>query len=227
LQFRLVTNTSSKSRRQLATILADAGLPVDLAEISTAVSSAAEFLVEHHGRDPCLVLNEGSLDEDLAGVIQTSDPSAARVVLLGGAGPVMGYTEFDTVFKLAYEGVPIVALNRNTRFQTAQGPALDMGAFIFGIEEAAHVEIPVLGKPSQSFFESALQQMGVAADEAVMIGDDIHADVLGAQAAGISGVLVQTGKFDQSELRGADPGPDNVIQGIGALPELLEGLDLP
>jgi len=226
LEFRLVTNTSSKSRRQIALTLTEAGLPVDPGEISTAVSSAADFLVERHGRDPCLVLNEGSLVEELAGVIQTSDPTSARVVLLGGAGPSMGYREFDTVFKLVHDGVPVVALNRNTRFQTANGPALDMGAFILGIEQAAHVEIPVLGKPSRDFFESALRQMSVAAGEAVMIGDDVFADVLGAQAAGISGVLVRTGKFDKRELLDAGPGPNYVIDGIGQLPELFSTLNL-
>ena len=226
MRFRLVTNTSSKSRHQIAAILADAGLPIDPAQISTAVSSAADFLVEHHGRDPCLVINEGSLEEELAKVIQTSDPSSARVVLLGGAGPSMGYREFDTVFKLAHDGIPVVALNRNTRFQTANGSALDMGAFILGIEAAAHVEIPVFGKPSREFFDSALRQMGIVAGEAVMVGDDIHADVLGAQSAGISGVLVRTGKFDERELSQTRPEPDYVIEGIGRLPDLLTTLGL-
>ena len=32
--------------------------------------------------------------------------------------------------------------HRNTRFQTAEGPTLDMGAFIVGIEAAAGIEIP-------------------------------------------------------------------------------------
>ena len=226
VRFRLVTNTSSKSRRQIAAVLADAGLPIDPTQISTAVSSAAEFLVEHHGRDPCLVLNEGSLDEELAGVIQTSDPSSARVVLLGGAGPSMGYREFDTVFKLAHDGIPVVALNRNTRFQTSNGLALDMGAFILGIEAAAHVKIPVFGKPSPDFFASSLRQMGIVAGEAVMVGDDLQADVLGAQSAGISGVLVRTGKFDERELFQARPEPDYVIEGIGLLPDLLKTLGL-
>jgi HAD superfamily hydrolase (TIGR01458 family) len=226
VQFRLVTNTSSKSRREIAAVLADVGLPIDPDHISTAVSSAADFLAEHHGRDPCFVLNEGSLDEELAGVIQTSDPSLARVVLLGGAGTSMGYREFDTVFKLARDGIPVVALNRNTRFQTVHGSALDMGAFILGIEAAANVKISVFGKPSPDFFASVLRQMDIVAGQAVMVGDDLQADVLGAQSAGISGVLVRTGKFDQRELSESRPAPDHVIDGIGLLPDLLKTLGL-
>jgi HAD superfamily hydrolase (TIGR01458 family) len=225
LQFRLVTNTSSRSRRHIADVLSSAGLQVDPSEISTAVSSAALHLSTHYPGATCLVVNEGSLDEDLPDVSQTSDPRAAEVVLLGGAGPSTGYREFDTVFKLAHEGVPVVALHRNTRFQTSEGPALDMGAFIVGLEAAAHVEIPVLGKPSAEFFEAALKRMDVTASEVVMVGDDVYADVLGAQAAGITGILVRTGKFDQRELEEARPHPDHVIEGIGRLASLLERLD--
>jgi HAD superfamily hydrolase (TIGR01458 family) len=225
LQFRLVTNTSSKPRRHIADVLSDAGLQVDPSEISTAVSSAARYLEQYHPNDACLVVNEGQLDEDLPDLNQTSDPQSARVVLLGGAGPSIGYRELNVVFRLAHEGVPVVALHRNTRFQTASGPALDMGAFIVGLEAAARVEIPVLGKPSGEFFGAALRQMGLVASESVMVGDDVYADVLGAQAVGITGVLVQTGKFDQRELETARPSPDHVIEGIGRLASLLTTLD--
>jgi ribonucleotide monophosphatase NagD (HAD superfamily) len=54
-----------------------------------------------------------------------------------------------------------------------------------------------------------------------MVGDDIHADVLGAQDAGISGVLVRTGKFRPSDLEGNEEEPDHVLDGIGQLPDLL------
>lgn len=37
--------------------------------------------------------------------------------------------------------------------------------------------------------------MNVAQDECVMVGDDVVTDVEGAQAAGMKGVLVRTGKY--------------------------------
>jgi ribonucleotide monophosphatase NagD (HAD superfamily) len=61
----------------------------------------------------------------------------------------------------------------------------------------------------------------VPAERAAMIGDDIVNDVLGAQAAGMSGVLVRTGKYMESDLQKGEP--DHVIGSIGDLVELLEG----
>lgn len=49
-------------------------------------------------------------------------------------------------------------------------------------------------KPHPSIFEHALQSAGAKAHESLMIGDDLHVDVLGAQAVGIEGVL-----FDPEE----------------------------
>ena len=223
--FRLLTNTSSRSRREIADRLAARGMAVGVDHILTAVTSAARYLAAHYAGVGCLVVNEGALGEDLAGV-ESVDARAAGVVLLGGAGPSTGYAELDAAFKLAVAGAPVVALHRNTRYQTAEGPALDMGAFILGIEAAAGMEVVAVGKPAAAIFESALADLGIGARAAVMVGDDIGSDVLGAQAVGITGVLVRTGKFRPSDLEGleARPRPDHVIGDIGELPALFRRL---
>jgi HAD superfamily hydrolase (TIGR01458 family) len=220
IAFGLVTNTSSKSRPEIAAILTEAGMAVDASEIFTAVSSAASFLNSQYPGTGCLVVNEGSLDDDLIGV-DTVGPDSAGVVLLGGAGPSIGYRELDAVFKLAAAGVPVVALHRNTRFQTAEGLALDMGALVVGLEAAAGIRIPIVGKPAPEFFRAALADLGADINEAVVVGDDIGSDVRGGQAVGMTGVLVKTGKFRSSDLETEGPEPDHLIEDIGQLPELL------
>ena len=50
-----------------------------------------------------------------------------------------------------------------------------------------------------------------------MIGDDIHADIGGAQQAGLKGVLVRTGKFREADLDGAVR-PDQVLNSVADLP---------
>ena len=44
-----------------------------------------------------------------------------------------------------------------------------------------------------------LSIVGCNADEAAMIGDDVEADVNGAIAAGLTGILVQTGKYGSGD----------------------------
>ncbi len=223
VEFRLATNTSSRSRREIAAALARAGMSVDPACIHTAVTAAARYLDRHHRGRTCYIVNEGDLSEDLAG-IRAGPPESAGVVLLGGAGPSTGFVELNHAFRLAVTGVPMVALHRNTHYETAEGPVLDMGAFIPGLEAAAGIDIPVVGKPAAAFFDAALADLGLVPGDTLMVGDDIRSDVLGAQGLGLVGVLVRTGKFRPSDLVDAPVVPDHVIGGIGELPGLLESL---
>jgi HAD superfamily hydrolase (TIGR01458 family) len=220
IDFRLLTNSSSKTRRGIAELLGDCEMPVDEARILTAVTSAARYLKERGWQPNCLVLNQGDITEDLEGLAST-DAAAADAVLLGGAGPDLGYADFEAAFTLALKGIPVVALHRNLRYRTADGLALDMGAFIVGLEAAAGIEIPIVGKPAPAFYAAALGQLGADPANAVVVGDDIEADVFGAQHVGATGVLVKTGKFHPSDLADARGRPNHVIEDVGQLPGLF------
>ena len=221
IEFRLLTNSSSRTRHGIAELLNQHGMQVDEPQILTAVTSASRYMKERGWQPNCLVLNEGDIAEDLEGFVIT-EPSSADVVLLGGAGPTLGYSDFEAAFTLALKGVPLVALHRNLRYRTADGLALDMGAFIVGLEAASGTEIPIVGKPAPAFFHAALDHIGREAAEAIVVGDDIEADVIGAQDVGATGVLVKSGKFHPSDLEGGRTRPDHVIDDVGQLPGLFE-----
>jgi HAD superfamily hydrolase (TIGR01458 family) len=224
IPFRLVTNTSSRTRAEMARLLAAAGMDVGAGAVHTAVSAAARHLAQHHAHDRVLVVNDGDLRPDLDGVDVVTEDGGADVVLLGGAGPGTGYAQFDGAFRAVQNGATFLALHRNTRFQTSDGPALDMGAFLLGIEAATGVEATIIGKPAAPLFEAALADLGVPTDKVLMVGDDIDADVRGAQALGMTGVLVRTGKFRAGDLEDRSRAPDHVIDDVSALLHLIDEL---
>jgi ribonucleotide monophosphatase NagD (HAD superfamily) len=124
------------------------------------------------------------------------------------------------VFRLAVDGVPLVAMHRNLSWATDAGLQLDSGAFVLGIERAAGVSAVTIGKPSRACFDAGLEMLGTPAAETLMVGDDLDADVLGAQAVGIRGVLVRTGKYRPGAERGT-PRPDAVVDSIVDVPVLF------
>jgi putative hydrolase of the HAD superfamily len=67
-------------------------------------------------------------------------------------------------------------------------------------------------KPHPSIFQAALGKMGVRADEAVMVGDSLVHDVMGARGAGMRGIWLARG----SE-RGADEAGVDVIRSLAEL----------
>ena len=110
---------------------------------------------------------------------------------------------------------------RNRWWQAARGPLLDSGAFVAGLEYAAGIDAEVVGKPSRAYFDAALAELSATAEEAVMVGDDVDADIGGAKAAGLRGLLVRTGKFREETLAAADPQPDGVVDSIADVPAFL------
>ena len=54
-----------------------------------------------------------------------------------------------------------------------------------------------------------------------MVGDDIVNDVLGAQAAGLHGCLVRTGKYRADAVEAADGEPDLIVDSFADVPSLL------
>src|SRR6266511_3660431 len=99
---------------------------------------------------------------------------------------------------------------------------LHAGAFVAGLEYTAQVEAEIVGKQTAAYFEAALAELDSKPGEAVMVGDDVEADIGGAKQIGMRGVLVRTGKFRPAALEEADPQPDAVIGSIAELPAWIE-----
>ncbi|MFI7407753.1 HAD-IIA family hydrolase [Streptomyces sp. NPDC049627] len=227
----LVTNTTSRTRASIAGVLAEAGFPVSAEDILTAPAVTAAYLAEHCPGARCALLNSGDIAEDLAGVTVVPEDeagdAAADVVVLGGAGPEFGYAALNRAFGHVQRGARLVAMHRNLYWRTDEGLQLDTGAFLVGLEKAARVEAEITGKPSAAFFEAALAHVGADAGEAVMVGDDIESDVLAAQRAGVTGVLVKTGKYLPETHEAASGTPDHVIDSFADLPALVRKLRRP
>jgi phospholysine phosphohistidine inorganic pyrophosphate phosphatase len=115
------------------------------------------------------------------------------------------------------DGADLIALQRNRYWRREDGLSLDAGPFVAALEYASRKSATVVGKPEKSFFRLALVDLGLGPREVAMVGDDAEADVAGAQAAGLKGIQVRTGKYRP----GAEGAPDLVLGSIGALPEAL------
>jgi len=78
-------------------------------------------------------------------------------------------------------------------------------------------------KPHPHIFELALEFFGARPDQAVMVGDKLGADILGAKNAGLASVWITRRAHRDDNLAHEDTiRPDAVIQALGELPELLE-----
>jgi HAD superfamily hydrolase (TIGR01458 family) len=219
---RFVTNNTTRARARLAEELRAIGVELDEEELATTPLAAGRLLEGLR----VLALTMASIREDLARRVTLVDEDA-EVVLVGGAdesaetSEVFAYENLNRAFAELRDGARLVCLHKNRWWQTSAGALLDAGAFVAGLEYAAQTEAEVVGKPTAAYFESALADLDAVPAEAVMVGDDVEADIGGAKRLGMRGVLVRTGKFRPAALRDADPQPDGVIDSIADLPGYL------
>jgi HAD superfamily hydrolase (TIGR01458 family) len=218
VQWRFVTNATSRPRTVLLRELSAMGLEVEPARLFTGPRAARRLLLER-GWNRCHFLVRPELLEDFEGIAAVD--SRADAVVLGDLGAGMSYERLNRAFRLLLDGAALVTLARNRYWQAEDGLMLDAGPFCAALEHASGKEALLAGKPSRIFFEAALSSTGVPASEAAVIGDDLESDVGGAQGAGMRGVLVRTGKFREGDLERSSVRPDAVLESVAELSGIL------
>ena len=78
-------------------------------------------------------------------------------------------------------------------------------------------------KPAREIFEAALDRLKVKAENAIMVGNRIDADIVGANRVGMKSVWFKWNDRYQETISSEEERPDFVIQ---SLPELLGILSL-
>jgi HAD superfamily hydrolase (TIGR01458 family) len=216
---RLVTNTTSKSRRQIVDHLNALGFDVEHHEVLTPAALAVRYCHERGHHSVKLLVDEG-LQEDLAELTQAQTEPVDAVVL-GDLGSGFTAEALNDAFRLLMEGAELVALQHNRYWHRADGLVLDVGAYSAALEYATGKQAIVVGKPSRDFFNAALSDLGASPEMGIMVGDDVEADIGGAIEAGLRGVLVRTGKYRDDALENAAVRPTEVVDSIADVPALM------
>jgi HAD superfamily hydrolase (TIGR01458 family) len=221
-RLRFVTNSTTRARSSLVGDLREMGMELEDDDLQTTPRAAAHALAGKR----VLALTMVAIIEDLEGVELVGE--SADAVLIGGADEtsetnrVFSYMNLARAFSELDGGAELYCLHKNPWWQTSRGAMLDAGAFVAGLEYATGQEATVLGKPSTAYFDAALSALDAEPGLTWMVGDDIEADVRGAQRLGMRTVLVRTGKFRPDAVERSGVTPDGIVSSIAQVPEWIE-----
>jgi len=208
--YRLLTNTTSISRRLLAQHLIAGGFPVTREQIFCPPHAAGEYL-RRSGLSALLLVQDAALG-DFECVTRRSE--GADAVVVGDLEQGWTFDVLNQAFRnLHHDGARLLGLGRSRYWKAPAGLQLDAGPFVAALEYAAGIEAQIFGKPEPAIFEAVVDDLGVPAERIALIGDDIRSDVQAAMRVGLRGVLVRTGKFREADL---DAGiePDLVLDSV-------------
>lgn len=215
-----LTNTTSQPKSALLAKLARFGIEVSADALLTPPSAAAAYLREKSAREQSplevALFVPPVTREDFAGM---EEGEWAQAVVVGDLAEGWDFATLNRAFNLliANPRAELIALGMTRYWRSGGGLQLDVGAFASALAYAAEKQPIVMGKPSMAFFQQAAASLVLPVTELCMIGDDIKTDVLGAQACGIKGVLVKTGKYRPDDLQTGKP--DIVLESLADLPQ--------
>lgn len=207
---RFLTNDPRPTRSDVVARLRRFGIEARIEEIITCGWSTAVYLRETGIQSAYVVGSEGLCHElHQAGIKRTAGDDAEAVVV--GCDERISYMDIRRAARLIRRGARFVATNEDPTFPTPSGPAPATGAIVAAVRVASGKAPHVVGKPHAEMFEAALRDRNPAA--AVMIGDRLSTDIVGARQQGISAILLdRENENDRLDERREEP--DRVIASL-------------
>lgn len=216
LVLRFTSNTDSITPETLLARLVGLDLDVRSGEVVTPLLLAAQIFGDASPPARAALLASPEVRHLL---VRHAAGPGERVTHVLVSDPAYGadFEQYDAAFRALRDGAQLLATHRNPYARRDDGDHLDAGGFVALLEYATGVEARVLGKPSPEFLRLALDEAGIPAEQAVVVGDDRSTDVAAGRAVGARTVLVRTGKAGGR----SGPDPDDTIDSVGDLPGLL------
>lgn len=222
-----LTNNASRTAGTVAEQLRGFGLPVDAEDVVTSPHAAIGLLAElvPTGSTVLVVGGEGLTSVvEAAGFRITRSALGDPAAVIQGFAPHVAWTDLaEAAFALraepGREPIPWVATNTDWTIPQERGVAPGNGTLVSAVHTAVGRLPVVAGKPEPAIFETALARFG--GGPALMIGDRLDTDILGARRAGISSALVLTGIDGPKQLlaAAAESRPDFVVEDLRGLLE--------
>jgi 4-nitrophenyl phosphatase len=217
ISFLLLTNNSSLTPDEYVAKLKGMSIGVREADILTSAQATARFMARQEPEGARVyVIGRGGIREALKeeGFNLTTDHADYVVV---GWDWELTFDQLKRAALLIRAGARFIATNPDRTFPTEEGIIPGNGAILAALKAATDVHPVVIGKPEPAMFKLALDQLGVRASNAAVLGDRLETDILGAQRMGLGTLFVLSGVTDEEELAQSSIQPDMVFEDVADL----------
>lgn len=218
------SNNPTKTPAQYVKRLAGMGIEVDEERVLTSGVVTAAYLAAHHRSEAIYLIGEEGLRRQLESVTLTTDPEGAEVVVASIDRNLTFETLTKGVQALETGAHPFIGTDPDGMIPTAGGKSIPGTGAILGALSGAVGREPdlVLGKPSEQAVRMALERLGVAAEECLVIGDRVDTDIAMGGRNGMQTALVLSGAHTEWHIERFPDTPDAVFESIASVETLLD-----
>jgi HAD superfamily hydrolase (TIGR01450 family) len=213
-----LSNKPLYTRADYAEKLTRLGIPTTADEVINSSIVLARHLATLDAGAPIFVIGEPPLIAELRahGFDVRPDHRVRWVVI--AFDRTFDYAKLNTALQAVRQGARLIATNPDRTCPTEDGEIPDCAGMIAAVEAVTgHRVETIVGKPSPIILDVALAALGVAAADAVMVGDRVETDIAMGRRLGLTTVLLLSGVTRPDDPRIADLRPDLVLGSIADL----------
>jgi HAD superfamily hydrolase (TIGR01450 family) len=210
-----LSNKPLQTRADYAAKLTGLGVPAEPEEVINSSLVLARYLRELDPGAPVYVIGEPPMIAELRehGFEVREDERVRWVVI--AFDRTFTYAKLNTALQAVKRGARLIATNPDRTCPVEGGEIPDCAGMIAAVEAVTGRRVEtVVGKPSPIILEVALAALGVAAADAVMVGDRIETDITMGKRLGLHTILVLSGVTRPDDPRIAALAPDHVLRSI-------------
>lgn len=189
--YAFVTNNSTKSAAQFAAKLTSIGIPAEPRQVFNTISAATALLARRWPQDtPVFAIGEQPLLAAIEAAGYDLTAADPEVVVLG-FDSTLDYAKLRTAIRAALAGAAIITTNPDVLTPVHDGYDPCVGVLTAAVVAAVPSVKPiVVGKPHPFLIEQALEYLGTAKHETIMVGDQVATDIAAGNAAGLRSILL-------------------------------------
>jgi HAD superfamily hydrolase (TIGR01450 family) len=217
------SNNPTRNGEEYVTHLQKLGIDARDGEACSAGVATTRYLRKHHADDAVMLVGSAALADQLraGGLTLTDDPGLTEV-LVGSWDPEFDYDDMDRALQAVDDRTPFLGTDPDRVFpgpddRLVPGSGAVVGALARTIGREPDA---ILGKPSETALELAIERLGVPAERCLVVGDRLDTDLAMGDRAGMTTVLVLSGVATRADIATGEVEPDHVVDNLGEIGEI-------
>jgi 4-nitrophenyl phosphatase len=195
-----VTNNATRSVSQYVEKLASFGVEARQNQIVNSGLATALYLQKKYSSGgPVFMIGEEGLINTLRqyGFEHSANDPLAVIVSLDRD---LTYKKLQSATAFIRSGLTFIGTNPDPALPTPFGYIPGTGSILAALEAATDREPIIIGKPSPSMYQIAMENLGIQPEKVLAVGDRMGTDIAAGIAAGCQTALVLTGVSDETTV---------------------------
>lgn len=212
--YLFVTNNSSKTPEEVAEKLNEIGFHTSSEHVITTAMATAGYISEESPGATVYMVGGTGLRKSLndAGLIVKDDEHVDYVVM--GLDEEITYEKLTVACLAVRNGAKFISTNKDVSIPKERGFLPGNGS-LTSVVSVSTGQTPIfIGKPETIIMEQALEKIGHAKEECIMIGDLYDTDILAGINSGIDTLHVHTGVTTFEEIQRKEVLPTYSIKNL-------------